>query len=139
MTATRLLPAAALTFILTTACATPHSSHTGADTTSWREPPSYTYTLVSRTQVLHGTFHLTVRNHRATSATPLPDHVPASQLPTIGALLTRLRTARHDNADTADIEYAPDGRPTRIVLDDDRNAIDDEETYLITNFRLPPA
>ena len=135
MTATRQLPAAALILILTTACATPHSSYTGADTTPWREPPSYTYTLVSHTQVLYGTFHLAVRNHRATSTTPLPDHIPAAQLPTIGTLLARLRAARHDNADTADVEYAPDGRPTRITLDADRNAIDDEEAYVITEFR----
>jgi len=135
MTPARQLPAAALTLILTTACATPHPSYTGADATPWREPPSYTYTLVSHTQVLYGTFHLAVAHHRATSTTPLPDHLPASQLPTIGDLLTRLRTARQHNADTADIEYAPDGRPTRITLDEDRNAIDDEATHLITEFR----
>ncbi|MET8982010.1 DUF6174 domain-containing protein [Streptomyces sp. NPDC004539] len=125
--------ATTLASALTTACATPHT-YSDSATTPWREPPSYTYTLTADTQILSGTFHLTVHHLRVTTT---PPH-PSTQLPTIGTLLTRLRTARHHHADTADIAYAPDGRPTRIVLDEDRNAVDDEETYLITAFRLAP-
>ncbi|QNP72254.1 hypothetical protein IAG44_24450 [Streptomyces roseirectus] len=138
MPAVRLLPPATLLLLLTTACASA-PARTGPDTTPWREPSSYAYTLVSDTQVLAGTFRITVRDARVTAATGLDDKRLLPQLPTIGDLLTRLREARERDADTADIEYAPDGRPTRLVLDDSKNAVDDEATYTITAYTAAPA
>lgn len=58
----------------------------------------------------------------------LPDEVP-----TIGDLLAEAEAARGDGADTVDIDRAPDGRPTRIALDWDENAIDDEALYVISD------
>lgn len=133
MTARPLHLLALAVALTTTACGeTP--DHTGVYDPTWREPASYTYTLIAQSQVLAGTFHLTVRDGRVTSATG-PDLGSHSELPTIGALLDRLATARANDADTATVEYAPDGRPSRIVLDEDKNAIDDEATYVISAFR----
>ncbi|WP_416972461.1 DUF6174 domain-containing protein [Streptomyces sp. 4F14] len=129
----RPLHVLALAVALTTTACGESPDHTGADP-AWREPASYTCTLDAESQVLAGTFHLTVRDGRVTSATG-PGQSAHAELPTIGVLLTHLETARANDADTATVEYAPDGHPTRIVLDEDRNAIDDEATYVISAYR----
>ncbi|GAA3798113.1 DUF6174 domain-containing protein [Streptomyces phyllanthi] len=56
------------------------------------------------------------------------------QVPAIGDLLRMLERARLDSADTADVEYADDGRPLRITLDWDKDAIDDEALYVISAY-----
>nr|WP_282702673.1 DUF6174 domain-containing protein [Streptomyces sp. CC219B] len=110
----------------------------------WKEPGSYTYTLTSATQVLWGTFRVTVRDGEVVEAVGLDDDsrrvlrdLPErpDRVPTIGGLVELLEQARQERADTAEAEYAADGRPTRITLDWDENAIDDEAEYVIGGYR----
>ncbi|MFF2850292.1 DUF6174 domain-containing protein [Streptomyces sp. NPDC058001] len=139
----RSLSAAALSgglIAATAACGGEVSAET--DEAPWQEPASYTYTLTSSEgeRALIGTFRVTVRDGKVTKAVgldasarrvvrQLPD-----QVPTLGTLLTELDQARRDKADTAEVEYATDGHPTRIFLDWEKNAIDDEALYVISAY-----
>ncbi|GGW80840.1 DUF6174 domain-containing protein [Streptomyces galilaeus] len=60
------------------------------------------------------------------------------EVPTIGALLKTLHRARSQDADTAEADYAADGRPVRIFLDWDKNSIDDEALYTISSYEPTP-
>lgn len=129
------------------ACAARHSAGSPAVAEpkgSWSEPASYSYTLTSTTQVLAGTFRVDVRDGRVAKAVGLDESsrrqardLPG-RVPTIGDLLTALKQARDQDADTADAEYAADGRPVRITLDPDENAIDDETLYVISAYEGAP-
>jgi hypothetical protein len=118
------------------------STSAKASTTDWRELSSYTYTLESSEgeRSLIGTFEVTVRDGKVVHAVgadesarrvvrDLPDEVP-----TVGELLAEAEAARKDDADTVDIDRAADGHPTRIFLDWDENAIDDESLYEISDY-----
>ncbi|MES5824126.1 DUF6174 domain-containing protein [Streptomyces sp. RG80] len=109
---------------------------------AWEEPASYAYTLTSSAgeRPLIGTFRITVRDGEVAAAVGLDDsgrrvvrQLP-HQVPTLGALLEELEQARGDDADTAEAEYAADGHPTRIELDWEANALDDEASYEITDY-----
>ncbi|MFH0516243.1 DUF6174 domain-containing protein [Streptomyces sp. M41] len=109
---------------------------------AWREPGSYTYTLLSTggERSLLGTFRISVRDGAVVDAVGLDDtgrrvaeSVPDA-VPTIGGLLAELRQARRDGADRAEAQYAADGHPVRISLDREENAIDDETLYLIGDY-----
>lgn len=106
----------------------------------WQDPASYTYTLRSTSQVLTGHFRVTVQNREVTKAVGLDaDSRQALALgpgavPTIADLIESLENAWQERADTAEAEYAPDGHPSRITLDPDENAIDDEAEYVITAY-----
>jgi hypothetical protein len=118
-------------------CSTAHG-------TAWTEPASYAYTLHSTTQTLVGTFRIQVQNGTVTKVTGLDEdgqqqareqHV---EVPTLGELVSRLRQARCDHAETAAAEYAADGHPVWISLDWDKNAIDDEALYRISSYQPHP-
>jgi hypothetical protein len=127
----------------TTACGSSASSESvkrNGPKTTWDEPASYTYTLTSSTQVLAGTFRVTVRDGTVAKAVGVDEdsrrqvqELPA-EVPTIGELLKKLERARSDDADTAEAEYAADGHPVRISLDWDKNSIDDEALYTISSY-----
>ncbi|AWT41200.1 hypothetical protein DMT42_01925 [Streptomyces actuosus] len=96
--------------------------------------------------MLWGTFQVSVRDGKVTKAVGLDADSrralregPGDRIPTIGGLLARLDRARTDGADTAQADYAPDGRPERITLDPDTNAIDDEAEYIISAYVPQPA
>ncbi|MEI5101097.1 DUF6174 domain-containing protein [Streptomyces sp. PmtG] len=110
---------------------------------AWKEPSSYVYTLTSGQgeRSLIGRFRVTVRNGEVTKAVGLDDSgrrvvkkLPR-HVPTIGELLEEMRQARRDDADTAKATYAQDGHPVRIVLDHDKDALDDEALYEISDYR----
>lgn len=106
----------------------------------WQEPASYVYTLTSTSQVLTGRFRVTVRDGEVTGAVGLDGDGRKAladgpgRVPGIGDLIDRLENAWQERADTAEAEYAPDGHPSRITLDPDENAIDDEAEYVITAY-----
>ncbi|MFI6013620.1 DUF6174 domain-containing protein [Streptomyces sp. NPDC051243] len=111
-------------------------------TASWQEPAAYTYTLQSSEgeRALIGTFRITVRDGAVVEAVGLDDSgrrvvedVPDA-VPTIGELLGELEGARRDGADEAEARYTADGRPVRISLDWEKNAIDDEALYVISAY-----
>ncbi|MFF7449324.1 MULTISPECIES: DUF6174 domain-containing protein [unclassified Streptomyces] len=115
---------------------------TEAGAPAWEEPASYAYTLTSGEgeRALIGTFRITVRDGEVTEAVGLDAgarrvvrQLPG-QVPTLGALLAELEQARDDDADIAEARYAADGHPTRIELDWDANAMDDEARYEIRDY-----
>lgn len=131
----------------TAACSSSPSirtSETDEPAGTWKEPASYSYTLKSTSQVLAGTFRVKVRDGKVADVVGLDadSHRQAEDLPgevpTIGALLKRLDQARSERADTAEADYAADGRPVRISLDWSKNAIDDEALYTISSYEPAP-
>ncbi|MGA5207698.1 MULTISPECIES: DUF6174 domain-containing protein [Streptomyces] len=109
---------------------------------AWQEPAAYTYTLRSSEgeRSLLGTFRISVRDGAVVQAAGLDDagrravESAPDAVPTLGELLAELESARRDDADTAEAEYAADGHPVRIVLDGEENAVDDEARYVITAY-----
>ncbi|WP_232838481.1 DUF6174 domain-containing protein [Streptomyces geranii] len=109
---------------------------------SWEEPAAYVYTLTSSEgeRSLIGTFRVTVRDGSVVKAVGLDESGRGAvarapeEVPTIGALLDRLSRAHDEGADTAEAEYAPDGHPVRITLDPLKDAVDDEESYVIRGY-----
>lgn len=143
----RLLSAAALTgalLLLITGCDAAGSTSSevvdGRGTDRWEEPAAYIYTLTSTTQVLAGAFRVEVRNGATTKVVGLDEDSRRlvrdqhAEVPTIGGLLKRLEQARSEHAATAEVKYASDGHPVRIALDWDKNAIDDEALYVISDY-----
>ncbi|WP_330291299.1 DUF6174 domain-containing protein [Streptomyces sp. NBC_00576] len=114
---------------------------------SWKEPASYVYTLTSSEgeRSLIGTFRVTVRDGKVAKAVGLDESARGAverapeEVPTIKGLLDQLARAHHEGADTAEAEYAPDGHPVRITLDPEENAVDDEESYVISGYKPVPA
>lgn len=122
--------------------ASPKQSSTTAGTPiTWEEPSSYVYTLTSTSMVLAGTFRVTVRDGKVTEAVGLDEGSRSvveqgpDRIPKIGDLLDMLEKAWQEQADTAEIQYAPGGHPARITLDVDENAIDDEAEYVISGYK----
>jgi hypothetical protein len=140
--AARALSRVALTGGLLCAVATCGTGTPASQQEPWQEPGSYTYTLRSSEgeRALIGTFRITVRDGAVARATGLDDsgrRVVGSHpdaVPTIGELLDELEQARRDDADTAEAEYAADGHPVRISLDQEENTLDDEARYDITAY-----
>ncbi|MFJ7042011.1 DUF6174 domain-containing protein [Streptomyces sp. NPDC101112] len=126
-----------------TACGSESSSGTASTRPAWREPASYTYTLTSSEgeRSLLGTFEVTVRDGKVTKAVGTDEdsrrvaRQVGGRMPTIGDLLAEADAARGEDADRVDVDQAADGRPTRISLDWDEDAIDDEAVYDISDYR----
>jgi hypothetical protein len=104
----------------------------------------YVYTLRSSCgeRLLHGTMRLTVHDGKVTAAQGLDE--PGEQtvavakkedLPTLSALIAEYGAARANGADVLEADFTPDGVPVRISIDPQRNAIDDEACYYITDYR----
>ncbi|MEU6804913.1 DUF6174 domain-containing protein [Streptomyces neyagawaensis] len=125
------------------ACGSESSSGTASTRPSWREPASYTYTLTSSEgeRSLLGTFEVTVVDGKVTKAVGADEdsrrvaREMEGRVPTIGELLAEADAARGEDADVVDVDHTADGRPTRISLDWDEDAIDDEAVYDISDYR----
>ncbi|MFI8239401.1 DUF6174 domain-containing protein [Streptomyces sp. NPDC085866] len=115
-----------------------------AESTAWKEPSAYAYTLKSSggERLLIGTFRVTVREGKAVRVVGLDE--PGRRVvkrspravPTIGGLVKELEQARRDGADTAEAEYSTTGYPLRITLDWSANAADDEAEYTISDYAV---
>ena len=113
----------------------------------WREPASYSFTVDSQCgeRALIGRFRVTVVGGKVTAAEGLDE--PAQRLlrqrspeviPTLRHLLDQVAQARQAGADVATVEHDPvDGHPTKITIDHELAAIDDEECYTVSDFRAP--
>lgn len=114
----------------------------GPGRTAWQEPAAYSYTLRSSggERTLLGAFRVSVRDGAVVGAVGLDDTArrvvagTPEAVPTIGQLLAELERARRAGAATAGADYADDGHPVRIVLDEDDNAVDDEARYDISAY-----
>jgi hypothetical protein len=121
------------------------SSDVGEPST-WTDPASYEYTLDSRCgeQLLHGRMKFTVAGGKVVKAEGLDQAGEGTinavdgrldPMPTLNELMSHYENARASGAYIALAEYDPaDGHPTKITVDGDRNAIDDELCYTITGF-----
>ncbi|MDW4910104.1 DUF6174 domain-containing protein [Streptomyces sp. ADMS] len=109
---------------------------------SWEEPASYVYTLTSSEgeRSLIGRFRVTVRDGKVADVVGLDESGRGAvqrapeEVPTIGGLLDQLTRAHAEGADTAEAAYAPDGHPVRITLDPEKDAVDDEQSYVISDY-----
>ncbi|MFI7539908.1 DUF6174 domain-containing protein [Actinoplanes sp. NPDC049599] len=131
---------------LTGACAgaEPNVMQTSAPT--WTTPAKYGFTLDSQCgeRALIGRFQVTVENNKVVRATGLDDAARralmlrmADLVPTLNALEAEAETARRDGADVVEIVRDPvDLHPTRIKIDPERNAIDDEACYTIEDYTI---
>ncbi|MCZ0984928.1 DUF6174 domain-containing protein [Streptomyces diastatochromogenes] len=152
MRSVRLVPRSALPHLVliaglvwsTAACQEEAESGAAAqaESTAWKEPSAYTYTLKSTggERLLIGTFRVTVREGRAVRVVGLDEESrdvvrrSPGAVPTIGGLLKELKQARRDGADTAEAEYSTTGYPRSITLDWSANAVDDEARYVISDY-----
>jgi hypothetical protein len=113
----------------------------------WVEPPRYTYVLESTCgeRALIGRYRITVENGQVVKAEGLDEPArrtvadsPPDTIPTLAQLITELNEARRTRAGVADLETDPaTGHPTRITIDPEPNAIDDESCYAISGVTMP--
>jgi hypothetical protein len=112
----------------------------------WREPHSYVYIVDSRCgeRLLIGRIRLWVGQGKVVraegvdeSGRRLATEAKLANLPTLGQLLDEYDKARHSDADVATVAFDPgDGHPTKIDLDPNKNAIDDEACYVISEYAV---
>ncbi len=115
----------------------------GSGQGEWTAPSGYAYTLESRCgeSWLIGAFEVEVTDHAVTEAVALDQSAESllastglQYIPTIQELLDDYSAAVGE-ADRAEIEYdSLDGFPTRIFIDWDAEAIDDEACYTISAY-----
>ncbi len=110
---------------------------------NWDVPESYTFTLDSSCgeRALIGRFKITVADGAVEAVEGLDesgrsmlDHGFDDEIPTLTELLEEAETARSEGADAVEVDRVSDGHPTRIDIDWDTNAVDDEACYRITEY-----
>jgi hypothetical protein len=114
--------------------------------TIWTEPAKYGFVLESECgeRALIGRFQVTVEKGLVVHAEGLDDSARralmlrlADLVPTLGQLEAEAATARSEGADLVEIERAPgDAHPTKITIDESRNAADDEACYTIEDYTI---
>ena len=88
-----------------------------------------------------GHFQITVKEGRVVSAKGRDEAARTAvrymdEVPTLSDLLDYASRARLADADVAKVVYdKSDGHPKRIDIDYNRNAIDDESCFVITDYR----
>lgn len=119
------------------------SGCSGPAESGWQPPGDYAYTLESSCgeRLVHGKLRLTVKGGEVTEAVGLDEPgrttvevARLDRLPTLADLMDEYNTAVRNGAHRAEAEFGQDGRPIRIDLDTNRNAIDDEACYRISDY-----
>ena len=142
MTLVRSVVVLAVAAATLTAC----GDDTGAGTSAWTEPTRYTYVLDSQCgeRLLIGKFRVTVADGAVTDVEGLDESAkratesPAikTETPTLGQLVRRVAEARAKDAHKARVEFdKTDGHPTFAEIDHEKNAIDDEECYTVSDYQ----
>jgi hypothetical protein len=113
---------------------------------AWSAPAKYAFTLGSQCgeRALIGRFRVTVQDDKVTHVDGLDDAARralmlrmADLVPTLRQLEAEAETARREGADVVEIERAPgDAHPTRITIDQSRDAVDDEACYTIEDYTI---
>ncbi|MFB7107582.1 DUF6174 domain-containing protein [Streptomyces sp. NPDC056190] len=112
----------------------------------WPEPDRYSFRLLSESGERGdlGEYRITVENGKVVKAIGLDEPARRTvednpqKVPTLGGLLTKVQEARAGHADVARGVFAADGHPTEVHIDWQKNAIDDEADYYITEYRELP-
>lgn len=113
---------------------------------AWTEPEKYGFVLDSECgeRALIGRFQVTVEKGLVVHAKGLDDSARralmlrlANLVPTLGQLEAEAATARSEGADVVEIERdLTDAHPTKITIDESRNAVDDEACYTIEDYTI---
>ena len=140
-----VLPAILL-LTLTGGCAGAEVNVMEAPPPTWTAPAKYGFTLGSQCgeRALIGRFQVTVENDKVVRTAGLDDASRralmlriADLVPTLSQLEAQAETARRDGADVVEIVRDPaDAHPTKITIDWERNAIDDEACYTIEDYTI---
>jgi hypothetical protein len=110
----------------------------------WTEPAEYSFTLTSSCgeRPLLGKFQATVSQGKIVKVRGLDDPARralmlrlAELVPTMGLLEAQAETARNEGGKVK-IVRAADKHPTRIDIDRDPNAVDDEACYTIEDYTI---
>jgi hypothetical protein len=117
-----------------------------AEPAAWTEPEKYGFVLDSECgeRALIGRFQVTVEKGLVVRAKGLDDSARralmlrlADLVPTLGELEAEAATARSEGADVVEIERdLADAHPTKITIDESRNAVDDEACYTIEDYTI---
>jgi hypothetical protein len=110
---------------------------------TWQEPADYSFDVSAQCgeRFLIGDFHVEVHSHAVTSVTGLDErsramNVGPDDVPTIAQMLDRAEQASNADGGRVAISREGDGRPSSVSIDWKAQAIDDEECYSITGFKL---
>lgn len=124
-----------------TPAATPASS-----APAWTEPANYRFTFESSCgeQALIGRFRVDVANGVVDRTQGLDEAGKravmlriADLVPTLGQMVADAEQARADGAHEVAVERDPaDGHPVAIRIDQDRNAVDDETCFTISDYTI---
>ncbi|MFE7234978.1 DUF6174 domain-containing protein [Streptomyces sp. NPDC002405] len=149
-TRTHLLVASAGIVLAAVGCgtgsATPAEGAPQVKQARWSEPDRYSFRLLSESGERGGLgdYRITVENGKVVKAIGLDESARRTvednpqNVPTLGGLLTQVQEARADHAEVAHAVYAADGHPTEVHIDWQKNAIDDEADYYVTEYRELP-
>ncbi len=139
-----VLPAMLLT--LTGACAGPQASVMEEAPTTWDVPAKYGFTLDSQCgeRALIGRFRVTVVDDKVVHAEGLDDAARralmlrlADLVPTLRQLEAEAEAARREGEEVVEVERdVSDAHPTKITIDESRNAVDDEACYTIEEYTI---
>ena len=113
---------------------------------AWTVPAKYVFTLDSQCgeRALIGRFQVTVQDDKVVRAEGLDDSARralmlriADLIPTLRQLEAQAEKARGEGAEVVVIERdAGDAHPTKITIDESRDAVDDEECYTIEDYTI---
>ena len=131
---------------LAAACGEPQAGPGQAPPATWTPPAKYAFVLSSQCgeRALIGRFRVTVQDDRVVDSAGLDDSSRralmlrmADLVPTLRKLEQQAETARQAGADEVLIERDPaDAHPTKITIDYETNAIDDEACYTIEDYTI---
>ena len=120
-----------------------------ASAPAWVEPTAYSFVLESSCgeRALIGRFRVAVAGGRVVRAEGLDESAErAVQLreegvvPTLGQLVAEARTATEDGAHLVRTDVDPvDGHPRSIRIDREKDAVDEESCYTITDYAVGAA
>ena len=110
--------------------------------TAWSPPSAYSYEVESSCgeRTFIGRYRIHVRSRDVTAVTALDHSARAAieaaprEIPTVEDLLEEALEAERAGADRVMVRRTDGGRPHRIAIDYDANAIDDEACYVIRSF-----
>lgn len=140
-----VLPAVLL-LTLAGACADPGPSVAQEAPATWTVPAKYGFTLHSECgeRALIGRFRVTVQDDKVVDTEGLDDAARralmlrlADLVPTLRQLEEQAETARRDGAEVVEVARDPiDAHPTKITIDESKNAVDDEACYTIEDYTI---
>jgi hypothetical protein len=106
---------------------------------TWRRERPSDYSYVVETLCLCAgprTFTIVVADGEVVSVDPEPTEFAKAH--TIEELFDVAREAIHDGADEVEVDYAADGHPTTVSIDQVKGAIDDEVAYRVRDLQRTP-